>query len=428
MLSVAHIFTSTTGGAGRASYRIHQSLASDSSHVHSAYLALSGLGAQQDVQRIPLGLYGKALVPFLCKLEAHKLSRLKSTNYNYRTTGFPGYGIGRFLNKYSADIIHMHAVGDGLLSIEDLPKIAKPLVWTLHDEWAFCGAEHYSEPVHSPGCSASLKRYEVGYTTRSRSTLDTGPDIDQRTWRRKLRAWRQPFQLVAPSHWLAQSVRKSQLLHDWPVAVIPNPINTTYWQAVDQQQARHALGLPADETLILFGVDHGCAHPRKGADLLLEAFTYLQRLSDILPRIPKLVVFGQQLFVPPSYPQYPFHYIGKITEDSILKMAYSACNAVIIPSRQDNLPNVGLEAQACSTPVVAFATGGLPDVVDDRVTGALASPHDPRSLAEAILWVTSDLNRNRRLGEQARLRSEALWSSSVVAHQYETLYRSITHP
>ena len=98
---------------------------------------------------------------------------------------------------------------------------------------------------------------------------------------------------------------------------------------------------------------------------------------------------------------------------------------MVIPSRQDNLPKVGLEAHACGTPVVAFNTGGLPDIVADKITGALAQPFDPASLAECIRWVVSTPQRISSLGKNARLRSEQLWSPSVVAAQYSLLYEGI---
>ncbi len=80
----------------------------------------------------------------------------------------------------------------------------------------------------------------------------------------------------------------------------------------------------------------------------------------------------------------------------------------MIPSRQDNLPNIGLEAQACGTPVVAFNTGGLPDIVNERFTGAWAKPFEPASLAAGIRWVLEDAQRLQKLGSAARSRAEQL--------------------
>jgi len=94
----------------------------------------------------------------------------------------------------------------------------------------------------------------------------------------------------------------------------------------------------------------------------------------------------------------------------------------VIPSRQDNLPNTGLEAHACATPVVAFATGGLVDIVDPHITGALAQPFDPLSLAASIRWVLEDPQRRRQLGTAARQRAERLWDPVRVAGLYAEVY------
>ena len=94
---------------------------------------------------------------------------------------------------------------------------------------------------------------------------------------------------------------------------------------------------------------------------------------------------------------------------------HSGADSFVIPSRQDNLPNTGLEAHACGTPVVAFNTGGLPNIVDDRVTGFLAKPFESASLAEAIRWVLEDSQRLKQLGVAARSRAERLWNSKRIA-------------
>ena len=128
---------------------------------------------------------------------------------------------------------------------------------------------------------------------------------------------------------------------------------------------------------------------------------------------------------PQSLPQlgFPVHFTGHLHDDLSLRALYSAADAFVIPSRQDNLPTTGLEAHACGTPVVAFNTGGLPDIVSDRVTGALAEPFEPASLAAAIRWVLENPSRRRALGAAARERAERLWAPERVAGLYADLYQ-----
>jgi len=230
--------------------------------------------------------------------------------------------------------------------------------------------------------------------------------------------------IVCPSHWLADCACRSTLMAHWPITVIPNPIDLAVWAPCDQAQARALLGLPADRPLVLFGAMGGSIDPRKGAELLLEA---LQRLRGQVAGTPleqlELVLFGQSRPAQALDLGFPIHYSGQLHDDLSLRLLYAAADVFVIPSRQDNLPNTGLEAHACGTPVVAFATGGLVDIVDDCVTGALAEPFDPLSLAVAIRRVLEDPQRRRQLGAAARQRAERMWDPKRVAGLYAEVYR-----
>ena len=119
-------------------------------------------------------------------------------------------------------------------------------------------------------------------------------------------------------------------MHDWPVAVVPNPIDTVRWQPMDQRLARQLLDLPQDCALLLFGAMGGGNDPRKGIDLLLAALTHL-RCEPILHNL-QLVVFGQ--LAPQAPPQlgFPVHYTGHLHDDLSLRAFYSAADAFVLPS------------------------------------------------------------------------------------------------
>jgi len=317
------------------------------------------------------------------------------------------------INASDADVVHLHWVQGEMLSIADIGRIRKPIVWTLHDMWAFCGAEHYTTD----------HRWRDGYRRDNRPAHESGFDLNRWTWQRKRKHWRRPHQIVCPSHWLADCARSSALLADWPVAVIPNPIDTYSWQPIDQRFARQLLGLPQDCLLLLLGAMGGGNDPRKGADLLLAALSKL--CSEARVQNLQLVVFGQLAPQKPPQLGFPVHYIGHLHDDVSLRALYSAADVMVIPSRQDNLPNTGLEASACGTPVVAFNTGGLPDIVDDRITGAIAEPFDPASLAACIRWVLEDPQRRQQLGSAARARAEQLWAPPRIAGSYAQIYENV---
>ena len=147
---------------------------------------------------------------------------------------------------------------------------------------------------------------------------------------------------------------------------------------------------------MLFGALGGGGDGRKGFDLLLAALDHLRR--QIVN--PHLVVFGQRAPKQPPDLGFPVHYTGHLHDDLSLQAVYSAADAFVIPSRQDNLPNTGVEAHACGTPIVAFRTGGLPDIVEHQQTGYLAEPFDTSDLATGMHWVLTK-------GESASLRANA---------------------
>jgi glycosyltransferase involved in cell wall biosynthesis len=297
-----------------------------------------------------------------------------------------------------------------MLSIADIGQLQQPVVWTLHDMWAFCGAEHYTDD----------QRWREGYWRHNRPSYEGGFDLNRWTWDRKRKHWRKPFQIVTPSQWLADCVRKSALMADWPVTVIPNPIDTELWQPVDKGLARQLLNLPQHVPLLLFGASDGTADPRKGFDLLRAA---LDRLRGEIAGL-ELAVFGQG--EPKQAPDvgFPVHYMGRMQDPLSLRVLYSAADAMVVPSRQEAFGQTASEAHACGTPVIAFKVGGLPDIVDHLKTGYLAAPFDIEDLARGVQWVLAEGDRSKNLGEAARQKALTLWTPEVVGNLYIQLYNS----
>ena len=375
---------------------------------------------------------------FLDRLDRKIGSRLRSpkgfvsANPVLFSTAWPSTGLGNELEHLNQqgliDIVHFHWLGDRTLSIEEIGRLPMPLVWTLHDQWPFCGAEHYTTPPPSNQPESTDNRFVCGYSPASRPEHESGPDLNRITWLRKRCSWRRPIHIICPSNWLAECARRSALMANWPITVIPNPIDLNVWSPFDQKQSRALSGLPAGRPIVLFGALGGTSETRKGADLLLHALQYLrtQLVGTPLEEL-ELVVFGQSRPLEPPDLGFPIHYIGRLHDDLTLRLLYASADVFVIPSRQDNLPNTGLEAHACGTPVVAFRTGGLVDIVDHNITGALADPFDPLSLAESIRWVLEDSERRRQLGLAARQKAERLWSFPRVAGLYANVYQQVTN-
>jgi len=405
------------GGAGRAAYRLHQALRA--AGVDSRPLVRSKDSDDWTVTG-PAGRAGKALA-LLRTHGGHALVRALGGRRGaiHSLALWPS----RWPERVAAgidgriDLVHLHWVGGESLSLADIARLPRPTVWTLHDMWAFCGAEHYAD-------ESAAARWRRGYPPR-----ESGPglvDIDRWTFRRKQRAWTRPLQLIAPSRWMADQVRASALMPHWPVAVLPNAIDTTRFAPLDRALARQLLGLPAEGPLLLFGAlggaVGGAADARKGFDLLATALGRMHARGA--PAGLALAVFGQS--APRQAPElgFPVHFLGRLHDDTTLRLAYAAADAFVIPSRQDNLPNTALEALACGTPLVAFEQGGLPDLVDHRDNGWLARAFDTDELAAGLSWVLEP-GHAPALRAAARAKAEACFAAPVVARAHAELYRAV---
>jgi len=312
------------------------------------------------------------------------------------------------INDSDADLIHLHWIQNEMLSIADIEKIKKPLVWTLHDMWGFCGAEHYAED----------KRWENGYHKNNRPKYESGFDLNLWTWKRKFKNWHKPKQIVTPSTWLSGCVSKSALMHRWPVVTIPNTLDTTRWRPYDTFLSRKKFEFPEDKSIILFGSMGGGNEPRKGLDLLLDALELYSKRKD--SKDLELIIFGLNLSLP-RQPSFKIRQIGKFDKDDDLSILYSAADILAAPSRQEVFGQTASEAHACGTPVISFSIGGLVDIIEHKSTGYLANAFDIKDLAKGIAWLL-DKDNLAYTSKNARSRAVSKFSESVVAEQLKSLY------
>ena len=398
------------GGAFIAAYRVHNALRKNG--VDSFMWVDKKISDDWTVEGPPTKI-AKLLAGLRPRLIIHSLVKMLKTNEKviHSPSVLPSTLVKR-INESDADIVNFHWIQNEMLSIKDISKIKKPIVWTLHDMWAFCGAEHY----------ANDNRWQEGYNFNNRPSYESGFDLNRWTWKRKQKHWKNPMQIITTSKWLSNCVKESKLMSHWPVSVVATPLDTESFKPMDKKIACTKLNLPNDVPLILFGAMGGKKDLRKGFDLLIAALKYLK--DDPKAKRFELIIFGQSK--PKSRPNlgFPIHYLGHLDNDKSLKLAYNVADAMVIPSRLDNLPNTGLEAQACGTPVIAFNIGGLPDIVEHQKTGYLAKPFDTNDLAQGIDWVLNTENYSE-LCKNARDKTLKEFDNKIVAKKYIDLYEKI---
>ena len=362
--------TDITSGAAIAAYRVHKACRKIGIESYM-YTDISTSGDWSVIG--PVSKYNKLLGMTRGHIGNQLTKFLKTSNPILHSPAILSSKWKNKLNKSEEDIVHLHWITAEMLSIKDIGNIKKPLIWTLHDMWAFSGAEHI----------AMDNRYIKGYKRNNRPDHESGFDLNKWTWKRKLTHWKKAIQIVTPSSWLADCARKSYLMNEWPIEVIPNAIDTDVWIPIDQDTARKIVGLPLDQHILLFGAMGGTFETHKGFDLLEKSIINLRGEFKNLQR----VVFGQS--EPKVTPDlgYPIRFMGRIHDQTSLQLLYSSADALVIPSRVDNLPNTCVESFACGTPVIAFNTCGLPDLISHKINGYLAKPFETESLSSGIKWV-----------------------------------------
>jgi glycosyltransferase involved in cell wall biosynthesis len=311
------------------------------------------------------------------------------------------------------DIIHLHWLGAGFLSVETISRFNKPLVWTLHDSWAFTGGCHV--PFECKKYRQSCGGCPVLGSSREK-------DLSRWTWHRKERAWRDlNLTVVTPSRWLAECVRASALFREVRVEVIPNGLDIELFQPRPKEDARDLLGLPHDKKIILFGAMGVAADPNKGFHLLQAALRELGKGgADLLA-----VIFGAEDSAGISVPGMPVASLGRIHDDHRLAALYAAADLFVAPSLLENLPNTVMEAMACGTPCVAFNQGGMTDLIDHEVTGYLAQPYEAADLANGMQQLLEDDGRRQEMSARCRRKVEETFALDKVAFRYAGLYRTL---
>ena len=319
------------------------------------------------------------------------------------------------------DIINLHWVARRLLRPQDLRRFGRSrhrhLVWTLRDMWPFTGGCHYAGD-----CTA----YQMGCGRCPLLNSNKSHDLSSQVWQRKQAAWKDLNITIAPlSQWLADCARQSKLFAHQQIQVIPNAVDSAIYRPIEQAIARDLLNLPQHKKLILFGALSPTADPRKGFNYLRTALQHLatQPHSDTF----EAVIFGTDKPVQDPDLRLPVTFLGRLHDDTMLALAYSAADVMVMPSIQDNFAKTTLESMACGTPVVGFNGTGFKDCVVHQQNGYAATCFDATDLANGIAWILGDRDRQQTLSANARKTVEDKFTVVRQAEHYQQLYEQLLH-
>jgi glycosyltransferase involved in cell wall biosynthesis len=411
------------GGAARAAYRLHRGLlqlGEDSRMLVKRRVSTDesvfGTNPVNGPEKFDEVVFLSAVIQGHY-INSHR-TNLSSTPFSLP---YPGYDLSDLPLVRAADLINLHWVAyhyQSPLTLQKLFSSGKPVVWTLHDQWAFTGGCHYT---------AGCEKYRQDCVSCPQLAEDPF-DLPAAVLKDKLELFKDAnLTIVTPSQWLAGCVRESRLFRNLRVEVIPYSLETDVFSPLPKADAKESLGLMTTTTTLLFGAED-LSVKRKGFRELMAAIRFCLKYTEFQELVKddklKLLCFGR--------PSDEFEAsgmtvvsLGHLDSDEDMRAAYAAADIFILPSLEDNLPNTVLESMSCGTPVVAFDVGGVSDVIVNGVTGQLAPIGDVRKLGEAILSLVFNAGQREIMARNCRKAMVEGYSLNVQAQHYLKLYREL---
>lgn len=313
-----------------------------------------------------------------------------------------------------ADIVNIHGWHTNFFNYLALPGLAarKPVIGTMHDMWNITGH-----------CATSFdcERWKTGCGKCPYPDVfpPIGRDATALEW--KLKNWvyrRSDITFVAPSAWLLNLARES-MIKEYDVRQIPNGVDHQVYQPLDKPLCRQQLGLPQDKYVIMF-VSVALNSWAKGGDLMVRA---LEALPQRIKEHSILLLMGERGEEFAQACGIPALALGYVHDDHKKAVIYSAADVLVQPSRAESQSLVILEAMACGTPVVAFNTGGMPEIVSAGPGGLIADAENVDQLSQGIIRLLEDRTLNETLRQSARRSVVENYSLDLHCQRYIALYR-----
>jgi glycosyltransferase involved in cell wall biosynthesis len=415
-MKVLHIASfDVVGGAAIAAYRLHKGL----QLIGTSSQMLVANKRTDDETVVPVSPKRCSFsIRLRRRLKAHYLAREIDLYRSTRDMRFALFSDDRTANPSAlvnvlpyADIYNLHWVAD-FVDYRKFFRAINPeqrVVWTLHDMNPFTGGCHYTFE-----CNNFVKMCGTCPALGSKQA----DDLSSRSFRRKRDALAglipDRVAIITPSRWMACEAARSALFGRFDIHIVPYGVNTNNFAPRDRQSARNALGIPSDLKIVMFVADR--LDYRKGTDLLPAAVRELDHYTGLLSIGPS---FRSQKI------DIPYFNAGIISDERLLSFVYSAADLLICPTRQDNLPNVILEAMACGIPVVAFDVGGVSDLVRNNRTGVLVPPEDVSALSRAVRMLITDDALRARLSAESRMIAVTEYPLQRQAERYRKVYEQM---
>lgn len=483
-LRILHLNASSSGGAFVAAQRLNDAL-NGLEGVSSEHWVFDGAEGDFHVwanswfkKKWAFGLHALEKLDFL-RFEANKSIRFAFSH------GKTGINVSHWQAVQDADIIHLHWINKGFVSLkglENLLTLGKKIVWTCHDMWPFTGGCY-----HPRGCDHFTR--ECGncqYLKRQSQT-----DLSNQVFLAKKRIFSNAggrIQFVTPSEWLKNQAEESGIIKDLiaindapalpEIKVIPNPIDTDYFEPLDLKlvngsvnseklvngpvNAEKLVNGPVNSE-ILVTVEGMMDGEGKVAELVGESLRSDKNLGDLGSSTPFVLMFAAANLGNPAKGFAEFRLIcnslvergfkniialvvgenrlpngelglqckvkelGFISDAKQMRDAYWQADVYVTTSHEENLPTTIMESLSCGVPVAAFAVGGIPEMIEssgDHQTGWLAEKLDVESLVQGIAsYIEMETSKRIKIQESCRNAALVNYGSVSIAQRYLSLYQ-----
>ena len=398
-MKIVHInFSDSIGGAAIAVKRTHELLLREG--IDSHLLVIENKENLSNTHSVDNTLFATFKIKIKKALSRQLKYIFKTDNKNTHSLNIIPSNLVKKINELKPDFVNLHWIGNETISISDISKIKSKIIWTLHDMWPFCGAEHYSDN----------QRYITGYTKLNKPDNDSGIDINKIIFNKKKKYYKNISKIICSSDWIYNCAKESFLFKNKEIKQIPLLIDSKFWKPLDKNFSKTSLDINKNQKVILFGAENFVNNKRKGFAFLREVFAKFE-----FPNEYKILLFGVSK-------KHNFEHINKniinlglIRDEHTLRLAYSASEVVVIPSIIEAFGQVAYEAIHCGTPCVVSEGTGLTSVIENKINGYIAKKNNIDDYIVGINWC---LNNKDSLQEEINARALKKFNYKNIIKDY----------
>ncbi len=411
-MKVVHIVAGDlSGGAAKGAYNIHKALRKKG--VES-FLLTNGKNNSKDpyVISVSESKISKIINLLRPRFEQLKLKRYRKSLNTIKSSGEPPFAVNfsKYKQVQEADIINLHWINGGMININSLKRINKPIVWTVRDMWPLTGICHYAL-----GC----EKYKTGCGQCFQLGSNKKKDLSYKISHLK-RKIAKNIVTVSVSRWIHEQVSASYPFKNSKNIYIQNCIDTSEFEKINKETAKNILNIPLDKKIILMGAQN-VNDSYKGGKYLKELIEKLNANKYFVLLLGRCNSELKELL---EKHNLQYRIMGFISDSLSLRIIYSASDVFVMLSIQDALPKMPVEAMCCGTPVVSFDTSGLKDIVDHKQNGYRANAFDVNDLLNGIMWICEN-EQYGTLCSNAVEKATTYFDANIVADKYIELYKKI---